>query len=392
VTRAVIAPDGIEHEALLVNNQFPGPLIEANWGDEIHITVHNNIQGPEEGFALHTHGLLHRFHPWEDGVPSISQCPIAPGTSYTYKVVADQYGTSWWHSHYSSQYVGGVFGPLVIHGPSEAEYDVDVGPVMLHDYYHAGYHDIVAQLMAPNLTAGVPYSTNNMINGKMFANCANSTLPCTPNAPISQFQFQKGKKHLLRLINAGSEGQQIFSIDEHEMTVVSADYVPIQPYTTKSIILAVGQRADVVVEANGDRDAYFMRSNISHCNAALQPHAVAAIYYDDADDNQNPYSDAWDLPENPLCMEAPLDQTVPVKEVALPEPDLTIQIIYSMFLNSSAIISFTANNVTFMGDSNRPTLLQANEGNTTFPPARNVQDVGDAKSVRVVAYNNVAEP
>lgn len=54
--------------------------------------------------------ILQRATPWYDGVPSVQQCPIAPGKSYTYQFKADLYGTSWYHSHYSAQYAGGLLG------------------------------------------------------------------------------------------------------------------------------------------------------------------------------------------------------------------------------------------------------------------------------------------
>jgi FtsP/CotA-like multicopper oxidase with cupredoxin domain len=56
VGRATIAPDGYEKQAMLVNNQFPGPTIEADWGDWIEVTVHNDITDPEDGTAIHWHG------------------------------------------------------------------------------------------------------------------------------------------------------------------------------------------------------------------------------------------------------------------------------------------------------------------------------------------------
>lgn len=59
-----------------------------------------------------------------DGVPGVQQCPIPPGSSFTYKFIADLYGSTWYHSHYSAQYVAGTFGPLVIHGPSTVNYDI----------------------------------------------------------------------------------------------------------------------------------------------------------------------------------------------------------------------------------------------------------------------------
>lgn len=109
----------------------------------------NNITGPEEGTALHWHGILQKETPWFDGIPSgniplvfapnccaltteiVSQCPIAPGSSFTYTFRADSYGSSWYHSHYSSQYADGLFGAMIIHGPPHADYDCDLGPIML---------------------------------------------------------------------------------------------------------------------------------------------------------------------------------------------------------------------------------------------------------------------
>jgi FtsP/CotA-like multicopper oxidase with cupredoxin domain len=59
-----------------------------------------------------------------DGVPGVQQCPIAPGKTFTYAFQADLYGTSWYHSHYSAQYVGGLFGPMIIYGPPTVPYDI----------------------------------------------------------------------------------------------------------------------------------------------------------------------------------------------------------------------------------------------------------------------------
>lgn len=94
IKRGTIAPDGYQRDVLLINGQFPGPTIHANWGDTINVKVHNEITGPEEGTALHWHGLLQTASPWEDGVPAVQQCPIAPGKSLQYSFIANLYGTS----------------------------------------------------------------------------------------------------------------------------------------------------------------------------------------------------------------------------------------------------------------------------------------------------------
>jgi FtsP/CotA-like multicopper oxidase with cupredoxin domain len=77
--------------------------------------------------------------------------------------------------------------------------------------------------------------------------CANTTLECTPNAGISKFRFQSGRKYRLRLINTSGEGIQKFTIDGHNFTVIANDFVPVQPYTTNVITLGVAQRTDVIV-------------------------------------------------------------------------------------------------------------------------------------------------
>ena len=295
IQRGTIAPDGYQKDVMLINGQFPGPTIEANWGDTIQVNVHNEITGPEEGTALHWHGILQTGSPWEDGVPAVQQCPIPPGKSLQYSFKADLYGTSWYHSHYSAQYAGGLFGPMIIYGPKNADYDIDLGPVMLTDYYHPQYYDLVEDVMGTNPALSTPKSDNNLINGKMDFNCSLVTdgTPCKDNAGLSRFQFTPGKKHRLRLINAGAEGLQKFSIDNHTLTVMANDFVPIQPYQTDIVTIGVGQRTDVIVEANGNvNESYWMRSTISTCSFSNQPDALAIVSYPKAPQNTKPTSTA----------------------------------------------------------------------------------------------------
>lgn len=81
ITRAQIAPDGVERDMFAINGQFPGPLIEANWGDTVEVTVHNDIVGPEEPTSMHWHGLLQRASPWADGAIGVrSRCSSLTST------------------------------------------------------------------------------------------------------------------------------------------------------------------------------------------------------------------------------------------------------------------------------------------------------------------------
>ena len=81
------------------------------------------------------HGIRMFNDSLADGVPGVSQCPIAPGETFTYKFRAVQYGTTWYHSHYSLQYTDGLLGPLTIHGPASVDsYDDVIYPLMIADH------------------------------------------------------------------------------------------------------------------------------------------------------------------------------------------------------------------------------------------------------------------
>ena len=107
-----------------------------------------------------------------DGVPAFAQCPIPPDNSFTYRFKAELYGSIWYHAHYSPQYVDGATGPLIVHGPKNVPYDVDLGPLMLSDWYWSSYFPIVQSIVAPSLNPPIPTSGNNLINGKMNFNCS----------------------------------------------------------------------------------------------------------------------------------------------------------------------------------------------------------------------------
>jgi NADH:ubiquinone oxidoreductase subunit len=152
-----IAPDGFERMALTVNGTIPGPTIVADWGDWIVVHVTNNLLESQNGTSIHWHGIRQNYTNQADGVVSVTQCPTAPGETYTYKFRATQYGSSWYHSHFALQAWEGVFGGIstyssddiicnhsrlifltqsVINGPSSANYDEDLGIFFIGDWTH----------------------------------------------------------------------------------------------------------------------------------------------------------------------------------------------------------------------------------------------------------------
>lgn len=60
---------------------------------------------------------------------------------------------------------------MIIYGPKNANYDIDLGPVFITDWYHREYFDIVEEVMQPGGSPR-PASDNNLISGKMNFDCS----------------------------------------------------------------------------------------------------------------------------------------------------------------------------------------------------------------------------
>ncbi|CAL5042247.1 unnamed protein product [Urochloa decumbens] len=73
-----------------INGAFPGPTINATGGETITVVVNNKLH--TEGVVIHWHGIRQIGTPWADGTASISQCPINPGETFTYKFTVDKAG------------------------------------------------------------------------------------------------------------------------------------------------------------------------------------------------------------------------------------------------------------------------------------------------------------
>lgn len=401
VARGILAPDGVEKHVILVNGEFPGPTIEANWGDIIQVTLNNAITDPEEGTIIHWHGLRQMWTAFEDGVPGVSQTPIPPNDTFTYSFIADPPGTTWYHSHYSAQYSSGTVGALIIHGPTQAKYDEDLGPIMLSDWYHQPYYQVLERVMSNNGTevAGAVTAQNNLINGRGSYNCSKITngQKCTPDAGYAQFRFSTGKTYRLRLINAGSHTATVFSIDNHLLTVIAEDFTQVQPYDVEFVTLAIGQRIDVIVTATGSAtDSVWMRSNANlTCNLIQQPFGYGKIYYQDADTDILPDSTNWNISTEGQCDNANLEQKVPYPPFPLPTEYVSIDVVVNYTMNATGYLVFMMNGNSFRADYNDPILLaeynassNAYQDAVDFPPERNVYRFPrGSRSVRVNIIN-----
>jgi FtsP/CotA-like multicopper oxidase with cupredoxin domain len=409
ISRSRISADGVLRDVILVNDQFPGPAIEANWGDWIQVTVHNNITDPWEGTSLHWHGQLQKSTPWEDGVPSAGQCPIAPGSSFTYNFQAELHGTSWYHAHYSAQFTAGVAGPIIVHGPTSLPYDIDVGPVMLSDWYHIPYFSIVSNVVGTDFSLVPPTSDSLLINGRGNFDCSqpsydnssdwlgsnlksNISWTCVDDASLASFRFQSNKVHRLRLINHGANGVQKFTIDNHNLTVIALDLVPVQPYTTDVVTLGVGARADILVTAlNTPTASIWMRTyapGTQECGGSSQGNTSAAIYYENADTSVLPTSQPFVVMDN-TCAEDSLALKVPAYAVQPSANHWKQDLSLTLEVNETNQFEFRINGEAWHADYSTPLLPQIAAGNFSFEPHWQVYNFFDNTSIIFNITNNM---
>lgn len=76
-------PDGaFDRPTIGINGQWPTPPIVADVGDNVFITAKNSLGN--QSTSLHFHGLFMNGTTQMDGPSQVSQCAIAPGSSFTY--------------------------------------------------------------------------------------------------------------------------------------------------------------------------------------------------------------------------------------------------------------------------------------------------------------------
>lgn len=315
------APDSYTRKVITANGEFPPPVIKANKGDKLVVRVENKL---DYGFSLHLHGLFFPGTPWLDGFPGVTQCPIPPGNSMTYEVdLKDQAGTSWYHSHYNSEYVDGFAAPLIIHDPDDPHkqlYDEEY-VVFMQDWYHGTTKILTKELLKAGGAGEEPIPDSGLINGR--GRCGVPSNKCDANNKLSDFKFTPGKRYRLRLINGSAFTAFQFSIDGHKLTVIEADLTPVQPYEVDRININVAMRYSVIVKADQPADIYWMKAIMSKAcypegsGPNLNPYVLATVTYDGAANKKLPPSPSpkksAETPEG--CLDLDPSKLKPVKSL-----------------------------------------------------------------------------
>ena len=196
-------------QAYAYNGMVPGPTIRADLGDRVRIVLKNKLSEPT---TIHFHGMTVPAD--MDGVPVMSQDAVLPGETFTYEYTIRNTGSNMYHSHFNAQMQVpmGLLGAMIIPDPHDETVDHDV--TMILNDGPLGF----------------------TMNGKGF--------PAT--API---EVQQGDTFRIRYMN---EGLQIHPMHLHGMPqeVVAKDGHRLsRPRMEDTVLVAPGERVDVVVQA-----------------------------------------------------------------------------------------------------------------------------------------------
>ncbi|XP_052173772.1 laccase-7-like isoform X1 [Diospyros lotus] len=234
-----------------VNGSLPGPTIQVREGDSLTVHVFNDCPYP---LTIHWHGLHQRMNAWADGTENTTQCPIRPGTSFTYRMnITGQEGTLFWHAH-SQALQETVHGAFIIRPRRGRSYPFPKPyrefPIIIGEWWNDSIIDVTNAALAKG--KGPDHSKAFTFNGQPGA-----LHPCNADSTYKMKVIQ-GKTYMLRIINSALNMQFFFKIAFHRFTVVAIDGSYTNPMETEVVVIAPGQTVDVLLNANQQLDSYYI--------------------------------------------------------------------------------------------------------------------------------------
>jgi FtsP/CotA-like multicopper oxidase with cupredoxin domain len=236
---ALMGMDKPKTAVMAYNAQIPGPTIRIPQGKRVNFLVKNGLDQPT---SVHWHGI--RLENRMDGVPGLTQDPIAPGEDFGYNFIAPDAGTYWYHSHVKSwEQVGrGLYGPLIVEETAPIEVDSD------HLFVADDWRLDDAGQIAGNFGHMRDASHGGRLGNWLTINGA--TKPT--------FVARPGERIRLRCISVANARIMEFAFPGLIAQMVAIDGQPLSAARSldSALTLAPAQRADLVIDVpvNGDKE------------------------------------------------------------------------------------------------------------------------------------------
>ena len=238
---------GVKTDAWTYNGSLPGPLIRVRRGDRLIVRFSNQLPQPT---TVHWHGVQVPIQ--MDGVPGISQPPVEPGGTFTYDFVVPDAGLFWYHPHVmSAAQVGfGLYGPLLVEDPADTVKVNDELVLVLSDI---ALEDKSGELQSPD---------SGGILGALFGREGNHVLVNGRKRPT--VSIRSGALQRWRIVNAAKSRYFQLQLDNMQpFQLIGVDGGHLE-YSVEQqvIVLAPGERADVLVAPRVDNDEGLTLINI----------------------------------------------------------------------------------------------------------------------------------
>lgn len=243
------------------NGTVPGPEIRARQGERLRVNVVNRLDQPT---TVHWHGV--RVPNAMDGVPHLTQPPIAPGERFVYEFDLPDAGTFWYHSHLqgAEQQDRGLQGTLIVE--ERAKHPVHRDLTWVLDDWRTTEAGHVSE------TFGNPF---DMAHAGRIGN----TL--TLNGSVKdRFDVRAGERLRLRLVNTANARIFALRFEGHRPFVIAIDGHPVAPHEPLGgvVLLAPGQRCDLLMECTEEPGANRPVQDAFYRNGG---YVLTDIVYDD---------------------------------------------------------------------------------------------------------------
>lgn len=251
--------------------QVPGPALRVTAGEPLEVRLHNRLPDPT---TIHWHGIA---TPWDqDGVPDLPAPPIGPGAFGGYRFTPPDPGTYWYHPHVGVQLDRGLYGVVVVEDPHEpGAYDAEL-LVVLDDWLDGTGRtpDEVLRTLSGGMAAMTPGAMSpggaggggaaggrgaggmggmaKFRSGVLGGDAGDVDYPHylvngrTPEAPAT-LRARPGQRVRVRLVNAAADTAFRVALGGHRLTVTHSDGFPVEPVTVDSLLVAMGERYDLLV-------------------------------------------------------------------------------------------------------------------------------------------------
>ncbi|WP_423984733.1 multicopper oxidase family protein [Haladaptatus sp.] len=239
-----VSPASSSAQNWLYNGSFPGSELRATEGDIVRVDLQNRL--PTET-TVHWHGLP--VPNSMDGVPNVTQHPIQPDETFSYKFRAEPAGTYFFHSHVGLQLDRGLSAPLVIEEKSpHVEYDREY-TVVFDDYLTHAPEPLEGSSSGGGGMGGMGGGGMGGMMGDQRPPYAgllvNGRLPEDP----ATFDVKEGERVRLRFINSSSATAFRVGIAGHKLRISHTDGRPVDTVSVDSFVFGAGERYDAIVEA-----------------------------------------------------------------------------------------------------------------------------------------------